>query len=88
MKRSKKEPWSRQSFLCRDNHKTDSVELCHDIFKICHNIILEKGIEHCRDITLQATTKMEDKQNNVVAKMSFRLILGIHNFSLEVRPIT
>ena len=87
MKSNKKETLSQQSFLCCYNHKTNSAELCHDIFKVCHDIIQEKGIEHCCDITLQATTKLEDKQNNVATKKSFRPVLRIHNFSLEVRLI-
>ena len=48
---------SRQSFLCRENHKTNSTELCCDIFKLCRDIIQENGIEDFRDITLQDTTK-------------------------------
>ena len=41
----------------RDNYKTNSAELCRDIFKLCRDMIPGKGIEECRDITLQATTK-------------------------------
>ena len=74
MKSSKKETLSQQSFLCCDNHKTNSAELCRDIFKVCCDIIQEKGTKHCRDITFQAMTKQEDKQNNVMTKMSFRLV--------------
>ena len=48
---------SRQSFLCRGNHKMNIVELCHGIFKLCHDIIPEKSTKDYRDITLQATTK-------------------------------
>ena len=38
---------------CRDNYKINSVEICRDIFKLSRDMILGKGIEECRDITLQ-----------------------------------
>ena len=48
---------SRQRFLCRDNHQTNSVELCRDILKLCRDIISEKGIEDRRDIIFYVVTK-------------------------------
>ena len=58
---------------CCDNYKTNSAKLCRDIFKLCPDIILENGIEDCRDRTLQATTKLEDKDDNYVATKFFNV---------------
>ena len=30
--------------LCRDNYKTNSVELCRDIFKVCYDILQNKKV--------------------------------------------
>ena len=55
-------------YSCRDNYRTNSTELCRDIFKLCRDIIKkEKGAKDCRDRTLQATIKLEDKDDNYVA---------------------
>ena len=62
---------------CRENYKTNSTELCHDILKVCRDIIQEKCTELCHDMTLQATTKLEDKDGNyVVTKQPTGPILG------------
>ena len=54
------------------HYKTNSAELYHDIFKVCSDIIQEKGIEHYHDITLQATTKLEEKHSyNVMTYFSY-----------------
>ena len=52
---------------CRDNYKTTSAELFRDIFKVGHDIIQEEGMKLCRDRKLQATTKLENKDDNYVA---------------------
>ena len=74
-----------------DNHKTNSVELCRDIFKVRRDIIPGKGIKDCSDIKLEPTTKSWGT-NKRMSRRNFSMsqqkhylgqFLEIHNLSLK-----